>query len=39
MLEEKRGKYTHELAAFQVSAIRVTGDALALMLDSALSVR
>ena len=39
MLEEKHGNYTQELSNFQVSAIRVTDDALILTLDFALLVR
>ncbi len=39
ILEEKRGPYSPELAGFQVSAIRVTADALILSLDFTLRVK
>jgi hypothetical protein len=39
MLEEKHGNYTQELSGFQVSAIRVTGDALILTLEFTLAVK
>lgn len=39
ILEEKRGNYSRELKAFQVSSVRVTGDALVLSLDFTLAVK
>jgi len=39
ILEDKRGPYTQQLANFQVSAIRVTSDALILFLDFTLAVK
>jgi hypothetical protein len=39
ILEEKRGNYTQELNGFQVSNIRVTGEALVLTLEFTLAVK
>ena len=39
ILEEKRGDYSQELSAFQVSEIRATGDALVLTLEFTLAVK
>jgi hypothetical protein len=39
LLEDKRGPYGQELSRFQVSAVRVTADALILSLDFTLAVK
>jgi hypothetical protein len=39
ILEEKRGNYSQELKGFQVSSVRVTGDALVLTLEFTLAVK
>ena len=39
ILEEKRGNYRQELKGFQVSSVRVTGDALVLSLEFTLAVK